>query len=215
MRALTVRPPFAQLIALEMKRRETRSNPPPEEQLGRQIAIHAGKNVVENEKLWDAIKKNYSGGGTFDERLFREPAGKIVATARIANAAVIIDRTGEGIMVSTMKEVPLEIADDHNALAVRYIMDYENFGNYHVDNWVWFLTEIEPLRTPVQAKGQLGLWKLPQCDWDGDEMWTACDVHDVLIQGCPNCRLAPFDICRKHMAQATECAIDSLEGADK
>lgn len=207
MRALTVRPPYAQLIALEMKRRETRSNPPPEEMLGRQIAIHAGKSVVGNEKLWGAIEKAHEG--TFDKEIYTRDAGSIVATARIANAAVVVDRSGEGIMVSAMKETLTEVAPGHKALAVRHIMDYESFGNYHVDNWVWFLTEIEPLMNAVPSRGQLGLWNLPRCERD-----KTCDVHRILIQGCSACHQPGFrgslPVCLRHQLQRDECEADAL-----
>ena len=207
MRALTIRPPYAQLVALEHKNMETRSQSPPEDMLGRQIAIHAGRSVVESEFLWNAIREIDE---PFSENAYREPLGAVIATARLANAGVIIDRADGQFMASMMEDVPVEVAPGHRVRASRFYFNRDSFGNYKVDNWVWLLTEIEPLITPVKARGQLGFWKLPQCRWDGDQMWTCCDVHRILIEGCQQCRRSPFSICEKHQAQATECATDEI-----
>lgn len=133
MRALTVRQPFAGLIALGHKRIENRGWRPSLAP-GERFAIHAGKR-------WDANAEKRSPAGPrvpdeFRGYLIRESAtlGAIIATASVS-----------GIVESA-----------HAAeLAV------PGQGQWFIGPLGWVLEDVRPLVKPIPALGALNLWRLP------------------------------------------------------
>lgn len=141
MKAITVRQPWASLIACGAKKNETRSwytkyrGP---------IAIHAGLyplrktlqmlpgNVVGCMKLM--LK---SGGRDTASRLdiHRLPLGCIVATAKLVDCIKVTKKYAEAL-------------DDYERM----------FGNYTIGGYAWVLEDIKPLERPIKVKGAQGLW---------------------------------------------------------
>ena len=82
--AITLRQPWASLVAHGIKNVETRSWPPPHGTIGERIAIHAGRTVVLNpgHEAVAAIADIY-GAGQWRRDI---PRGAVVATAILAGA---------------------------------------------------------------------------------------------------------------------------------
>ena len=136
MKAISIMQPWATLIAEGHKRIETRNwttyyrGP---------LAIHASKglpgwlaDVVRGEPQFAAAL-----GNLFDPRgrvLGDLPRGCIVATCRLVTIQFIT--------------VDFSITNKERA-----------FGDYTAGRYAWLLTDVQPLTTPVPARGALGLWE--------------------------------------------------------
>ena len=141
MRALTIRQPWAQAVALGLKRIETRGRPLPPALLGQRIAIHAGLAATRKEReQFDFAVRDWGQGITFALAGFTDfedlPLGAIVATARLVRCA-----TAEILLRSEL--TPME----------------RSWGDYGPGRWGWVLDDVLPLARPVPAKGALGFWE--------------------------------------------------------
>lgn len=142
MKALTIRQPWATLIALGEKQFETRSW---QTKFRGQIAIHAGKSIDKEACEFPEIKKviNEHGINSYKDL----PTGSVIATANITGCYKVIEDYGN----SAYTNGPV-------------IRSYEYpFGNYTEGRYAWKLDSVKPLKEPIQAKGQLSLW-----EWNGD-----------------------------------------------
>lgn len=131
LRAITVRQPYAQLLALGHKGYETRPYQPRIVGVGDRIAIHAGARVAQ-----------IAAGGTLDwidNALIgkSEPLGAIVATATIV-----------GVYPTTGVGAP-SVSDWERAV-----------GDWSPRRWAWSL-DVERLAEPIPCRGALGLWLVP------------------------------------------------------
>lgn len=137
MRALTVRQPWASIIALGFKRFETRSwrthyvGP---------IAIHAGLSC--DRAAQRAIYGNrFTPGelaetiGAFGRRAL--PRGAIVAVADLRGCYP----TGDGL--GTLTELERLV------------------GDFTPGRWAWDLADVRVLKYPILCRGRQGLWVLP------------------------------------------------------
>lgn len=168
MKALSLTQPWATLVALGAKRIETRSWST--RQHGR-IAIHAAKGfpraareacndvtfsrVLEHvpgidykantpQHWYHVHQPSYRGG---------LPLGAIVAVANLVTCvptkALVDLRLAGGKLKHGDKEWPLTTQE----------MD---FGDYADGRWGWLLTDAIQLSEPVECKGALGLWTVPE-----------------------------------------------------
>ncbi|ETT58384.1 hypothetical protein C173_30719 [Paenibacillus sp. FSL R7-277] len=134
MKCLTIRQPWATLIALGEKQIETRTWRTA--QRG-ELAIHAGMQVnkaICRTEPYQSLLARY--GYTADNL----PTGKIIAVSRIADCC----------------EVTPELAQQGWPGGNEYV-----FGNYAEGRYAWMLEEVVPLVHPIPAKGRLGFWEYP------------------------------------------------------
>jgi hypothetical protein len=138
---LTVRQPWATLIAIGAKQIETRSRKTNYRGL---LAIHSSVRIskrdealITKEPFKTAMMRDARPGGSPWEAQELLPCGVILATCRL------------------VKCLPTE--------AIRsslHCTDEWWFGDYSRGRWAWMLSDVRRLVTPIPAKGQLGLWEI-------------------------------------------------------
>jgi len=142
MRALTVRQPYASLLALGIKKMETRTR---DTKIRGSIAIHAGLAMpcrigerikfgefeVERDSLSGLLLR---GPGMWPYRL---PVGAIV---------------GIGDLFQTRRTESLEHRPDERE---------RSLGSHDPGNWAWSITSMSRILNPITATGSLGWW-----NWD-------------------------------------------------
>ncbi len=179
MKALTVRQPWASLIAVGVKTIETRSW---RTEYRGPLAIHAGQHrPVEGEEVggwwwgWDfdhGVIVNQNAYPRFEE--YPAPLGAVVAVANLVDCVPI--------------EVVLPKADvapgtrqykaSHDRVTIHPLAPaapafrWENggghdvaaqlaFGDFTPGRWAWLLGDVRPLPEPMKVKGAQGLWIVP------------------------------------------------------
>lgn len=144
MKAITIKQPWATLIALREKQFETRSW---QTKHRGSLAIHAGKTVDKKACQIKWIRDTLAVHGiTSWEQL---PTGMVIATANIVDCHKIIsDYEDHAIMHTGLKISGNEY----------------RFGNYEDGRYAWELDTVQVLAEPVKAKGQLSLW-----EWNSEE----------------------------------------------
>ena len=160
MKALTVRQPWASLIALEKKRIETRTR---RTSYRGPVLIHAGmsRTVAElatelTEPFLSELHPNYASGQS--EVGVDLPRGQVIAVAElracfpaeeieplIKYGGSTLGRQHDGMLVETYRVAPHEI----------------EFGDYSGGRHGWVLDKVQRLANPVSAVGKLGLWTPP------------------------------------------------------
>lgn len=140
MKALTIKQPWATLIALGEKKFETRSW---QTKYRGPLAIHAGKTIDKEacEDYW--IKETLAKHGIKSwEEL---PTGVVIATTELIECHKI--GLGVGKVFTTTETGP--VIDG---------LEYE-FGFYEEGRYAWELSNLNVLLEPMSAKGQLSLWE--------------------------------------------------------
>lgn len=148
MKALTIRQPYASLIAAGMKTVETRSwttmhrGP---------IAIHAAQAVDDDVELAVA--------GFTAKQTIPMPIGCVIATARLVDVVPMLDRYD----TSDSYVGPHVLVDEASAVYVdrhtQWSLDGQRrFGDYAPGRYAWLLTDIVPI-APQPATGSLQLWE--------------------------------------------------------
>jgi hypothetical protein len=164
MKAITIRQPWAQLIAAGLKTIETRSWPT---KYRGPLAIHAG---LRPHPFEDALHRLLESkrmspfeatilAGTTDTRLV--PRGAVVATATLTDVLPVfgsdwptdIDCIG---MVSPSMAVRWK-AGGCMSDAVD-VSDQVQFGDFTPGGFAWILDDVTRLDDPVPAVGKQGLW---------------------------------------------------------
>ncbi|OLN21413.1 2-oxoglutarate dehydrogenase E1 [Domibacillus antri] len=144
MKAITIKQPWATLIALGEKRFETRSW---QTKYRGQIAIHAGKSIDKEacEDTW--IKSTLAEHGI---RSYKDlPTGAVLAIAEIQDCHKVVTNFCNQIAITTGPGISgLEI----------------KFGDYTEGRFAWELDNIKTLPSPVDAKGKLSLWEWDHAD---------------------------------------------------
>lgn len=148
MKVLTLKQPWATLIALGEKKIETRSW---KTNYRGPLLIHAGKSIEKDiclqEPFLSVLNKNsiYVGkSATTFKPLVDLPTGVIIAKCNLVACHKIIEEPGN-----------CAITDGHILINGN---EYE-FGNYEVGRYAWILNNIELLKEPIPAKGKLSLWE--------------------------------------------------------
>ena len=141
MTAITIKQPWATLIALGEKKLETRSW---QTKYRGPIAIHAGKaidkEVCTSREIAKVLNKH---GITLISDL---PTGSVVAIAHLKDCYKVIEDFGD----SAYTNGPVIRSNEYP------------FGDYTEGRYAWKLERIKALDEPVKTKGQLSLW-----NWDG------------------------------------------------
>lgn len=188
MKALTLRQPWASLVAAGAKRLETRSWTT---KYRGPLAIHAAKGFSREER--DLCYDEPFASCLIDEpgvlwsNSDELPTGCVIATVTLEMVA----RISRGFGPRREDDIYL----DHD---LTVISDQERaFGNYRAGRYAWFLSAPERLAEPIPAKGQLGLWTfnhpgLPvQCENCGS--WST--VYEGAAEGwwCNACGASDSD----------------------
>jgi hypothetical protein len=142
MKALTLRQPYATLVAIGAKRIETRSW---RTRYRGPLAIHAAatfppqaRELCSREPFRSAL---LAGGYDHADSL---PVGLVIARCRLLDC------------LPTRVEAGLEHGDVPPAGSAEWA-----FGDYSSGRFLWLLADVEPVEPPRPAKGTLGLWEWP------------------------------------------------------
>lgn len=160
MKAITIREPWAALIATGHKHYETRSWPT---SYRGPIAIHAGKQLDKAFKD-ELVAEQLKMCGITPETVKELPLGAVIATAELVNVWHIVHHPGTDVDVA--KHIPIgaeSMSTDRRA---------PDFGDYFVPtekemalgfwvpgNYAWELRNVKLLPEPIPAKGKQGLWE--------------------------------------------------------
>lgn len=178
MKALTIRQPWASLIAAGVKTIETRSW---STRYRGPLAIHAGAHrPTEGEELcgdsgwyWDWDVDHgivILGREPWNEH--PAPLGAVVATCTLADVVPIMDGRSRPILLEERTLVvreerpPWSSASTSTAwveLGARgeKVTDQIPLGDFTTGRYAWLLADVQRLEVPVPAKGRQGLW-----DWE-------------------------------------------------
>lgn len=142
MKAITIKQPWATLIALGEKQFETRSWQTKYRGL---TAIHAGKSIDKEACKDMAIANTLMKHGI---KSYKDlPTGAVLATANLLECHKVLSSNFITPMAQTTGPV---------------ITNSEFwFGDYTVGRYAWELSNVEVLQEPIKSKGQLSLW-----DWE-------------------------------------------------
>lgn len=184
MKALTIRQPYATLIALGVKTIETRSWRAPQALIGQTIAIHAGKHRPKDvwcsasadpvfppplARLYDygkCVDPQESNDGEWWRYRWDGPLGAIVATATLADCVPMIDATDPEDYCADMEAGFLAVLPkgdlsawfyaDGSDLDGRCITDQLPYGDFQPGRWAWLLTDVKP--TTERCPACMGTW---------------------------------------------------------
>ncbi|KUP22391.1 ASCH domain-containing protein [Paenibacillus sp. DMB5] len=148
MKAITIKQPWATLIALGEKHFETRGW---QTKHRGELAIHAGKQVDRDACEIPKIKEALVRHGYTADNL---PTGAVIAVAKLEECwevgrclrgDVVLEKDGG----NTIREDPIGKKE-------------EAFGWYNDGRYAWEMGDINQLPQPIPCKGQLSLW-----NWEG------------------------------------------------
>lgn len=137
---ITIRQPWAALIALGEKKYETRSW---KTRYRGKLAIHTSKKIdIEAWKDRDIANILTQYGIRSKSDL---PVGSIIAVCELIDC--------------------LKVDHDYGTFALSGTNRIEGkeylFGDFHEGRFAWKLQSVQALTKPIQAKGQLNLWEYP------------------------------------------------------
>lgn len=183
-KAITLHQPWASLIALGVKKIETRSWPAPKGLIGQRIAIHAGSK----EPRWMLpITLNGYGVESRPRWTLSRPDGPelplpfraVVATATLTDCVPMVQFHSQGPghepVPTYTPEGPLTfpllaINNDTSGLSIHRgggtgivddMTDQLPFGDFAPGRWAWLLDDTKPVDPPIPAKGKQRVW-----NWD-------------------------------------------------
>lgn len=137
MYALTLRDPWATLVAIGAKRIETRSW---RTHYRGPLAIHAAKCLAPAD--WAAVSE-------------RPEVARALRGAGIAS----LDERPRGAIIAIAELVAVLPTEEIVAAADQYLLgDERHFGDYAPGRFGWLLVNVKPLSAPIPARGALGLW---------------------------------------------------------
>lgn len=139
MKAITIKQPWATLIALGEKKFETRSW---QTKYRGPLAIHAGKSIDK-----DACEDSWIKGVLKEHGItsYKDlPTGVVLATVELVDCYKVEATLGHASVLTKGKTL--------NGLEVA-------FGDYTEGRYAWELTNLQVLPEPMPAKGQLSLWE--------------------------------------------------------
>jgi activating signal cointegrator 1 len=187
MKALTIRQPWASLIAAGIKTVETRSRRTSHRG---PIAIHAGMKRPEpfgQVGEWYAHDKNVPFGDVPELRrngsvvrgklvatryedgtAIPMPFGAVVAVADLVDCVPIVDSTNDAhdapkvVRVGKLDSSYAALVDcTRLGTIIQNLGPQLPFGIYTPGRWAWLLDNIRPLETPIPMPGAQGIWNLP------------------------------------------------------
>lgn len=170
MKAITVRQPWASLIAAGVKTIETRSW---STKYRGPLAIHAGKAKPDGPwegGEWAIAWECHPPHARIEAFAYRHilsdridlPRGAVVATCTLADVVPIVDRWPTILDPRCLYNGP-----DYGTVIPGHPGEYDPiecadqlpFGDFTPGRYAWLLTDVTPLADPVPAKGRQGLWE--------------------------------------------------------
>ncbi len=166
MKALTIRQPWATLIALGVKTIETRSWRAPVSLIGQRIAIHAGSHrplladVGDWSTFYSPDRECFIMREHPDGRCADLPFGAIVATATLTDYLPMVDTDHRGHHLRSLLICPSGLfRSDRSSQDDDYdLTDQLPYGWFAPGRWAWMLDDIK-LCDLVPAKGKQGVWE--------------------------------------------------------
>lgn len=153
MRLMTCYPPYAQLLALELKVWETRPRLPSYEG---PIAIHAGKSAQYLKRI--ASGRLHAPADDHEFWAFIEQYDAALNLARTRGAtAWQIAGMQLGVIVGVGELVESRPVEWIHDLSPRE----RAFGEFTPGRFGWRIMNVRHLRTPIPATGYQSLWKMP------------------------------------------------------
>jgi len=162
MKAITLYQPWASLIAIGVKKFETRSWPT---SYHGPIAIHAGKKKPSDVLTGSDIDIIFAMGRAFGvpekhigvimEYLDALPRGAIVATSEIVDCS----KMWGGAKVGLTGAVCIDRTNQYWSPNWQTLTDEFLFGDWRPGRFAWELANVKELSEPIPAKGKQGLWE--------------------------------------------------------
>lgn len=146
MRCITIRQPWATLIAIGEKRYETRGW---KTNYRGDLAIHAGKQVDKAACNAEPIRSLLAAHGYTGDNL---PTGAVVAISRLNACYPVLQDDGETALLDGGDNVITATGQEYG------------FGDFAPGRYAWELTDLRRLPDPFPATGKQGLW-----NWEGAE----------------------------------------------
>lgn len=149
MKAITLTQPWATLVAIGAKRIETRSWTTRYRGV---LAIHAAKGFPKNAQALCRQEPFYSVLTVFGEKWNRERtdlADLVKHPLMPLGAIVAVCELSEVIHIPPQWEMSAEYPAEPE----------RSFGDYTLGRFAWVLTNVRQLKTPIAARGALGLWE--------------------------------------------------------
>lgn len=147
MKAITIKQPWATLIAIGEKKFETRSWPT---RYRAQIAIHAGKKVDKAACMAEEIRSVLAkhGYGSPEDL----PTGAVIAVGELTACYQIQSFSeGEQDVILAHNDEFVHLSAERDALEIC-------FGDYSEGRYAWEIRHLNKLALPIRCKGKLGLW---------------------------------------------------------
>jgi activating signal cointegrator 1 len=140
MKAITIKQPFATLLALGYKRYETRSW---QTKHRGKLAIHAGKSIDRQACERPEVKQILQGAGYESWRDL--PTGAVIGIGELTNCSRVL-----------AQDVPKAVAtiDSGQIDGLAY-----KFGDFTVGRYAWEVANVELLTEPILCRGRLSLWE--------------------------------------------------------
>lgn len=172
MKAITIRQPWASLIAFGDKIYETRSW---STKYRGPVAIHAGKNLDKDAFRYlitplatmEQLQKCGITPYTVDDL----PYGAVIAMADLVEVWQILHRAGDIIAVSTSGGDSLFMPTEKE----------KAFGHWGNGSYAWELRNVRVLSKPIPAKGKQSLW-----EWEPPHICGFCDYWEPFNGVCCN-----------------------------
>jgi hypothetical protein len=184
MKALTIKQPWATLIATGAKRVETRSWSSRYRGL---LAVHAGAGFPK-------LGQRASLDSAFAIEIANDPLplGAVIATCRLVSCIPT-----RGLQQNRV------IAMDPETRCADFVMTDEerNFGDYAEGRWAWLLADVKPLPVPIPARGRLGLW-----NWELPTEAEAAESADAGFD-CIDCGAHVFAVAGRAASCSPRCVI--------
>ncbi len=153
--ALTVRQPWASLIAQGTKRCETRGWPPPKQLIGQRLAIHAGQARLPRDLSAQETAAIEAGLGLSAARWAELPFGALVCTAVMEGAY----RVGANSRHPRRLKITETVSGSVSMDAIELEAAETRFGDFSAGRWAWLLREIELIDPPIPATGRRKVWR--------------------------------------------------------
>jgi activating signal cointegrator 1 len=152
---LSLSPPYGTLVALRLKKIETRGW---QTRYRGPLLIHQtaapGPKGTPEAALWDLCLSEPFRTALPRASPSRLPRGKIVALVELVDCQMI------GVLPDG---TPTYMAYDEFPPVLQAVQEPERaFGDYSPGRWAWPLDNVRPLPEPIAARGMPGLWS-----WEG------------------------------------------------
>jgi activating signal cointegrator 1 len=161
MKAITLWQPWASLIAVGVKRFETRSWPPPRSCLGQRFAIHAAKKPEPRSMAFTVdVEAAIERGLQLKSGLWQTlPFGAVVCTATLVEAYQVrrwTHSTGDiefSGSVGGSRTVGMTLSSDELL-----------YGDFQQGRWLWEFSDVKRLVPAIPARGMQGIWMWNDAD---------------------------------------------------